>query len=95
MSTFLEQRKFAIEYEIRLRLKELLKDGKILMGEKFETKEEIILGLDEAIKANTSGANIRRLKGLFTYDLQFHPVYAPSLKIKDKIEHIKKIIEKD
>ncbi len=89
---YLEQlkvRQIAIELEIKSRLRILQDEGKVDKVDLGNSKA-LYQALEEFIKVHSDMANTRRLKGLFSYDIQYNPNYTRALKMKEKIGELKK-----
>ena len=95
MRTFLEERKIAIESEIKLRLKKMTVDGNLMLSFKNPSplNADLMTQLEEAIKLDGNLANFKVLKGLCTYDIKYNPNYANCLRMKDKLNELRDIVK--
>ena len=85
-------RRVAIEKEIRSRLKLLQSEGKIDKTD-ISASKALVNALEEFIQFHPDEANIKKLKGIFSYDIKFNPQYTRALRMKDKIPELKKLLQ--
>jgi len=49
--------------------------------------------LELSLKIKGGLPYLKRLKGLFSYDIKFSPIYMNCIKMKDKLPELRKIVE--
>lgn len=67
-------------------------DGSITEEFDLETKIGLIKALEASLKLKGGVPYIKRLKGLFAYDIKLSPEYMHCLKMKDKIQELRKLV---
>ncbi|CDW82979.1 UNKNOWN [Stylonychia lemnae] len=92
MREYMKFRQAAIELEIKNRLLDLQIKAKIPGEIDLNTQIGIIKGLEAALKIKGGLIHLKRLSGLFSYDIKFSPEYTHCLKMKEKLPELRKLI---
>eukprot|EP00347_Sterkiella_histriomuscorum_P015813 403355588 len=86
-------RKAAIELEVKVRLQELQILAKIPGDLDLNLEADLLKGLDASLRLKGSLIHLKRLSGLFSYDIKFSPEYSHCIKMKEKLPELRKLLQ--